>query len=170
MRWSSTGLVPCFIFLKLHASMVVQSTSFESIPFSFTLKILGSSPILSALAHQWSFAGAPVFVFHDKIKVLLRLKFFWINIKILLQTKAGLRQFYIPQNRKILLGFLNFHVLQLIHMFWYNSHLWVFPKHTCVSNFIIISKHIFGRNSCWIPNLSRRKPTSMVDLKSLLTT
>ena len=34
--------------------MVVQSTSFESIPFSFTLKILGSSPISSALARQWS--------------------------------------------------------------------------------------------------------------------
>ena len=30
--------------------------------FKFTLKILGSSPILSALARQWSFAGAPVFV------------------------------------------------------------------------------------------------------------
>ena len=42
--------------------MVVQSTSLESIPFSFTLKILGSSPISSTLARQWSFAGAPVFV------------------------------------------------------------------------------------------------------------
>ena len=65
IQWSGLQLV---LFLAsyswmLHASMVIQSTSFESIPFSFTLKILGLSPILSALAHQWSFVGAPVFVF-----------------------------------------------------------------------------------------------------------
>ena len=40
-----------------------NSTSFVSSLF-FMLKLLGSSPISSALMRQWSFAGAPCFSFH----------------------------------------------------------------------------------------------------------
>ena len=73
----------CFVLHILEC--FIRQWSFNPHPlnlflFSFMLKILGSSPILSTLARQWSFAGAPVFfsvfflsshvkVFHFKRKV-----------------------------------------------------------------------------------------------------
>ena len=76
-RWSPTALISCCNSLFLNASCFAcppsfccfclslsQSTSFES-SLLFPLKSLRSSPFerASALARQWSFAGAPFLVF-----------------------------------------------------------------------------------------------------------
>ena len=67
-RWASKCPFSCFNSRFLNVSCFTRqwsfnphSTSFE-LSLSFTLKSLGSSPISSELARQWSFAGAPIFV------------------------------------------------------------------------------------------------------------
>ena len=90
---SSTRISPKYAF---RASMVVWShTSFES-GLLFPLTILESSPISSALARHWSFAGALVF------SLFFVSKFFFFARQMVVHGKKSWRQVSILRTSELI--------------------------------------------------------------------
>ena len=81
---SITSSHDVFLSLSLFFSLFLQFTSFESSLLFTPYKLEIESYLLSALARQWSFAGAPVF------------RFQFVRFK-LLRDGAGIRSCALPK-------------------------------------------------------------------------